>query len=158
MPSLFCRCEEDWSWPDLMGTETVWRKGEHKNLINTMFNYQVSPHVNSATHVHMISIHQTSSMIITIQKAVKIKENIFLGQKRTYMQHFFCLIYISSKEKHKGSVLQALCTSKTNDNIAIMQSCWNSTVATNVEISAKIIQLMIISYLRKKVDTSGVRW
>ena len=58
-----------------------------------MFNYQVSPHVNSATHVHMISIHQTSSMIITIQKAVKIKENIFLGQKRTYMQHFF-LSYI----------------------------------------------------------------
>ena len=88
MPSLFCRCEEDWSWPDLMGTETVWRKGEHKNLINTMFNYQVSPHVNSATHVHMISIHQTSSMIITIQ-------NWRLSKfKRTYMQDFFFVLYI----------------------------------------------------------------
>jgi hypothetical protein len=61
------------------------------------------------THVHMISIHQTSSMIITI---LKIKE---------HTQDFF-LAYISSKEKQKGSVEQAaLCRSNTNGNIA-MQS------------------------------------
>jgi hypothetical protein len=39
-----------------------------------------------------------------------------------------------------------------------MQSEWNSTVATNVDMSAKIIQLMIISDPVKGAPTGGVRW